>query len=282
MPEVDQRIAGWRAAAAPLFRGREEVLDELESHLREEVDRQLADGATAEDAVSAATCKLGDPRALATEFARVPAAPAPWLPVRLTWATAAGLAVAMAWPLAPRLAEGGERSLLAAHMGAVMLGYVGTLLVGLLSACYLVARLFREPRAGQRTTLRRATLALSAGAAALTGAGILLGAWCPFEKSGWCFGLDTREVGGLTILAWNLVTVVCFWRGRHSDEVLAAVLLGVAGNAVVVLGWLGAACIEGSPQGAFGTAAVVALTLGQLAFSCTALAPAGWARLRKS
>jgi hypothetical protein len=42
-----------------------------------------------------------------------------------------------------------------------MLGYVATLLVGFLAACYFLARPFRDLSDGQATTLKRAVLILS-------------------------------------------------------------------------------------------------------------------------
>jgi hypothetical protein len=84
--------------------------------------------------------RLGRPGDIAAEFAKVPAAPAPWLPVRLTWVGGILLAGAMLMPLWPKFTAGGLTSVLAAHMGAVMLGYVATLLLGFLAACYFLAR----------------------------------------------------------------------------------------------------------------------------------------------
>jgi hypothetical protein len=87
-------------------------------------------------------------------------------------------------------------------MGLVMLGYVATLLVGFLAACYFIARLFHGLSDGQARTLKRAAFGLSGLAVALTGVGIAFGSlFCPHEKTGWAFGLDTREVGGLGIFA---------------------------------------------------------------------------------
>ena len=97
------------------------------------------------------------------------------------------------------------------------------------------------------------------------------------KKTGWAFGLDTREVGGLGILAWNVVVLVGCWLGRNSDRLGAMMLLGLAGNVAVVLGWLGASAVERSLHGTPGDyTQVIALVLGQLAIGLVALAPAGY------
>lgn len=118
--------------------GRGEVLDELEDHLRDEVEQLTRSG-------------------------------------RFVLVGGTVLAAAMVMPLWPRLAAGGLTSLLATHMGLVMLGYVATLLVGFLAACYFVVRLFAGLSEGQARTLKRAALGLSGLAVTLTGVGIAFG-----------------------------------------------------------------------------------------------------------
>ena len=53
-------------------------------------------------------------------------------------------------------------------------------------------------------------------------------------------------------------------------------LLGLAGNVAVVLGWLGASAVERQLHGSPASfTPVIALLLVQLALGCLALAPAG-------
>jgi hypothetical protein len=263
---------------AAAFRGREEVLDELEAHLRDEVDRLMQAGQPLERAVQVAAARLGRPGELAAEFAKVPPPFSPWLPVRLAWVAIAVLAVSLLGGLAPRLTVGGPDALLAVHRGAVTLGYLATLAVGSLAVCFLLTRLFRDLEAGQRRSLQRAALLLSLLAAVLTGLGIAVGGLCPFEKTGWCFGLSTHEVAGVVVLLWDgLLLVTCFC-GRSAGGLTAGMLLGVVGNVLVLLGWLGAAVVEDHPVGFLGGATILALVVSQLAIGCTAFAPAGCLR----
>lgn len=262
---------------------RGDVLDELEDHLRNEIEEMTRSGCPAEAALDAAMTRLGAPAALAEEFSKVPPPYAPWLPVRLALVGGAALAAMMVAPLWPRLVAGGVATLLATHMGLVMLGYLSTLMVGSLAACYFLARPFRNLSEGQARTLKRASLILTGAAVALTGVGILFGSlFCPNEKTGWALGLDSREVGGLVILAFNVAMFSTFWRSRQSERLKGLMLLGLAGNATVVLGWLGASAFERQLQGeASDYTLVIALLLAQLGAAALAFAPAGRLRIRQ-
>ena len=52
MHNVDSLIEKWRESVAPYFIGRGDVMDELESHVRDKVDALMAQGMTAESASS--------------------------------------------------------------------------------------------------------------------------------------------------------------------------------------------------------------------------------------
>ncbi|MBX6314220.1 MAG: hypothetical protein IRY99_15105 [Isosphaeraceae bacterium] len=91
---------------------RGEVPDELEGHLRDELEALMRAGHPPTGALAIAMTRLGPPSAIAAEFAKVPPLAAPWRrsPPRRDVADAA-----------PAQAPGGGlTSLLAVHMGAVM------------------------------------------------------------------------------------------------------------------------------------------------------------------
>ena len=106
-------------------------------------------------------------------------------------------------------------------------------------AIFLVTRLFRDLSPGQKESLKHAVLIWSAAAVILTGSGVTLGGFCPFEKNGWFFGLATHEVGGIVILAWCLLMLGGLWRYRRARDTHKVMPLAVVGNIVVILGWLG-------------------------------------------
>jgi hypothetical protein len=70
MFDLDQAILQWRRQLSASGLASAEILDELESHLREEIERQLAAGLTAEEAFHLSVARLGEPSLLRREFTR--------------------------------------------------------------------------------------------------------------------------------------------------------------------------------------------------------------------
>jgi hypothetical protein len=203
--------------------------------------------------------------------------------VRVVWGLTILLVCGIVMMLFPRFSRGGLDSLLAVHVAGITLGYFTTLLLGCLATCYLLSRLFGEPVAGQRSTIRNAATWLTAMSVILTVVGIALGIYCPFPKNGWCWGLDTRELGGIAIASWNVMLLVCLWSNRKSSEILALMVMEIAASLVVVLGWLAAARIENHSYGYLNSLPmIVTLSATCGIVGLTALAPAGCFRLRKS
>src|SRR5579884_1954917 len=70
MFDLEKAIAQWREDMRGAGMTRPEVLDELESHLREEIAQQMKAGADAQRAFQAAVEKIGEPTRLKREFAK--------------------------------------------------------------------------------------------------------------------------------------------------------------------------------------------------------------------
>lgn len=66
MFNLEQAISHWRRELGPV--GPPELLDELESHLRADIEQQLRTGIDAERAFSIAVERIGEPRMLRAEF----------------------------------------------------------------------------------------------------------------------------------------------------------------------------------------------------------------------
>src|SRR5262249_51923548 len=117
-----------------------DAIDELESHLRDEYERLVRAGEQPGPALEQAIARLGTPRALGDEFAKV-APPVAWVPARVatTLFTVAAVAVP-AW-LAYLWRERSYDPLLMVHVITVTLGYGATLLLGGVAGCYVVRRL---------------------------------------------------------------------------------------------------------------------------------------------
>jgi Clp amino terminal domain, pathogenicity island component len=70
MPDLEIRIAQWRRQMIAGGIAAPEVLDELESHLREDIDQRMRSGLSAQQAFEAAVEKIGEVRVLKSEFAK--------------------------------------------------------------------------------------------------------------------------------------------------------------------------------------------------------------------
>lgn len=70
MFNLNQAIAGWRRQMIAGGIKAHDVLEELESHLRDEIDRQIRSGATEERAYRAAVAAIGEATTLQAEFAK--------------------------------------------------------------------------------------------------------------------------------------------------------------------------------------------------------------------
>jgi len=71
MFELDQAIAEWRRKMAADGLKAPALLDELESHLQDDVERQVQSGAGVEPAFHTAVGRLGQPSALTNEFSKI-------------------------------------------------------------------------------------------------------------------------------------------------------------------------------------------------------------------
>jgi hypothetical protein len=281
MANLEERIGRWRRELAESLGGSAEALEELEGHLRDEVARLMQAGQSAEQAFEAATARLGDGPALAAEFARAQPA-APWWPVRVGFGALVACAGWLAGLMLARL--GGDLDLLlAVHVGAITLGYTTTLLIGALAACYVVARPFGVPAPRQVTGLTRVALALTALALGLTALGVVLGGFWAQERLGRFWGWDAKETGGALVLLWDAAIIVVLGRRLVSEH--AALVLGLAGNAVVALAWFGPHVL-GLGLHAYGWPPL-ALPLGvflvaQVGLACLGLVPPGYLRGRRA
>src|SRR4051812_24203195 len=71
MRDLDKKIAAWRTRMAAGGIKTPAVLDELESHLREDIQRQVGAGQNEERAFQAAAQRIGKSDLLKAEFAKI-------------------------------------------------------------------------------------------------------------------------------------------------------------------------------------------------------------------
>src|SRR6266567_1694238 len=71
MFDLDQAIAQWRRQLTAEGVSSPDVLDELENHLREDVQQQMTAGLSARQAFEAAVREMGDASSLKAEFSKL-------------------------------------------------------------------------------------------------------------------------------------------------------------------------------------------------------------------
>jgi hypothetical protein len=279
MPDLDRRIADWRRTLAETAGCRDDVIEELESHLRDEMQRLILAGEPEERALDLAIARLGTPQTLGAEFAKVAwDGPTRWLPVYF----AHGLMIALAVLLIGYcvLAQGRFSLLLASHVIAVTIGYSATFAVGGLATCYVATRSFRPLHPGQMRALTRAVFALTWLALGATTLGVVLGGFWARDNLGRFWGWDPQEIGGAFVLAWDAVMVYFWWRRPAATH--AAMLLAFVGNGLVAAAWFGPSMLGvglhayGSPMPT--VAVLTGLAVGHLALIGLGLAPSGCLR----
>jgi hypothetical protein len=243
MPELETRIREWKRSLTIAFGGSGEILDELESHLREEIDRLTQAGDAPGAALTAAQAKLGRPVDLAAEYARV-APPARWLPISVGLALFVLLFGYFSWAfVAPGFLQGGN-DLVVLHVAAIVAGYAAGFYAGLLGICYVGCWLIRPIGVGQRRSLGRTLLIANAGAALLLLLGIVLGGVWAHDRWGRAWNNDPREIGTLIPLLWFTALAAMLWAVPQKQHLW--VLLNVVAIGVSVWGWFGPLLL--SPQ----------------------------------
>src|SRR5438552_2273220 len=115
MFDLESQIRRWRSDLAAAMGNLPEPLDELESHLRDDIDRRIQLGADAQSAFEAARAQLGQAKRLAQEFART--SDRRWIPGWIAIGTvAAAVLLAAIWATA-RASSGKVGPLLASLAG---------------------------------------------------------------------------------------------------------------------------------------------------------------------
>jgi hypothetical protein len=242
MFDLETRLRAWRQEMAQRLAGRDEVLDELENHLREAFLAQQRSGRSADEAWAQALARLGDAATLAPEFAKVTAMrPLRWAPALVVVGLymLAGLGIIL--PLLARGFTGPREVLLGAHVVSIILGYLAMLGYGLLAAWLTLHCL-----AGGGTERRAACLRwwgrpFAWTSLVLTVIGFILGGLWAQATSGAFWTNDPREFGGMLVILWNVAVLFVLSRRRLAATV--DLLAGLGGNIAIGLAWFGAAVL---------------------------------------
>jgi hypothetical protein len=173
MPELEKSISEWRSRMTAALPQHEEAVAELEEHLREHLACLQRQGKSDDEAFALAQERLGDPRAVAREFSRMPVG---WWPARillpalaLLLALFVGLAL---WNWSRRMPV---TALQLVFHGTYITGFFGVLGSGLIAASALVTTWRRPLRERERCAVRALLKKLAWVAAVAIPVGIVLG-----------------------------------------------------------------------------------------------------------
>jgi hypothetical protein len=244
MFDLESQIRAWRADLAAAMGNAPEPLDELESHLRDDIDRRIRLGADAQSAFEAARAQLGEAGRLAQEFAKT--GDRRWIPGWIAIGTvAAAVLLAAIWEAA-RASSGKVQPLMAWHVITVVGGYVAMLAVGMLAAWSVFSSTILRRSAARTRALQPVALKLSIAATIMTTIGVVLGAFWAREHLGRYWGFDLKEIGGAAVIVWSVVLVaMAVQAARRSSRMTGLLLASLAGNIVVSLSWFGPGLTSG-------------------------------------
>ncbi len=243
--QLETPIAEWRQSLADNIGNDPKLLDELEGHLRDEIDKLLAQGQLPERAFAAAALKIGAPEKLASEFAKLAA---PWWPIRAVSIGVVLLIVSVFVLVGVRLARSDPDDIvfhgwLIVHVAAITIGYLLTYGIGVLALCYGCRRMMSDLALGQQTSLVRALVRMTWLAISFTLVGLVTGAIWAHDQWGRYFDFwDVRESGALIVLCWQAVLLGSAARSNRSLRWLMC--WGVLGNLAVTYAWFVAAILS--------------------------------------
>ena len=281
MHNLEQLVAEWRKTMMAARAVSHETLDELENHLRENVEQLLRSGMTEPEAFEHAVAQLGGARMIASEFRKLDQST--WLPVKLVIGFGLMLAVATMIFVIARLDAGRMNFLLAGHVFAVTLGYGTTFLVGALGICFVAQRCLSDFSPFRMRFLTRVTFFLGCVAAGLTAVGIILAMVWAKAEWGRYWAWDKKEIGAFVVIVWQ----ICFLFAHRLSHVTSrgVLVMSLLGNIIVGLGWFGVNLLDdGLHSYSMRNYALLLLAavISNSAFFLIGLAPAGWLRSRKA
>lgn len=240
MFDLDQQIDRWKSAFAKKAACSSDELQELESHLREDIASLVAAGRSEQEAFSESVSRLGDPTEICGEFARNESRFL-WDSVALRGNRAmvilAGLAAALLGLVVWMKSGDG---LLGAHVGSILFAYVVPFLLALVGTYSIFrATIVKSGQTQFRDRLAGDCRFLFGVIALVSATGVILGGIWAERHWGRFWGWDPKEIGGLSVVLCALV--LCLHITRHKP---GSVHLGQASlimSLVTFVAWFGPA-----------------------------------------
>lgn len=247
MFDLEKSIADWRrelsrAGVSP------DVIDELSSHLHDEIVALTRDGATEEDAFRLAQARIGNPESLQREFQKTSRAQRrPVTIISAVWFIAiAGFACFVLRRM--RAAEGSD-PLLALHVFALSIGYITVVFAGSFGIGYTMLRLLNRATPARSEALLHGLRRFNLLAAAFVLIGLVSGLiWkakylsagsgaSPYpEVVAIQIVFNFREYGTYAVAFWLAITIALQFRQPAGR---ALVPMSIFGNILVGLAWFG-------------------------------------------
>ena len=236
MFDLNRQIDLWKQTLRANAACSTDELEELESHLREELEAMIAAGLSQEEAFAKSISRLGDPHAVCREFAKNQFL-GDWLAIR-AGNVMVGLVGLAAVVVGIAVAIQKQDELLAAHTGSILFAYLVPFLLAAVGS-YAIFRtalvksgqpLFRDRFAAQCKILLGAT-------ALATATGAVLGGFWAERHLGRFWGWDLKETGALLVVLCALLLLVLVTKYK-----LASVRLGQASlilSIVTFVAWFG-------------------------------------------
>ena len=240
MFDLEARIREWRRTLTG--RLEKEPLDELESHLREEMHRAALAGQPLETAWNDAVARLGSDDVLASEFAKIaPARPLRWAAAWIVFGVYFFVTTGLVCPMLAKLREHDASPLLLGNVATACTGYFAVFAFGVLSAWLTLQRLW-----GGATRRRVACLRWWGQAFSIVGflgcvAALVLGSMWTKERFDAYWSNDPVEFGAVALVVWNGFALASFRRLRSPGRIDLA--LGLTGNLVLGLCWFSAVLV---------------------------------------
>jgi hypothetical protein len=238
MPDLEEKIAEWRKRMAAGGINTPAVLDELESHLREEIRAQLSGGASETQAFQSAVVRIGNPGSIRKEFNKIKS-PA-CLPVILGSSIWVAMAALMLVLVLRQFFAGRLNLLLCAHLFGVTTGYLAAFLAGSFGICYVCWQRSGGLSPARERSLDRAVIWFSPICAGLVVVGLVLGMFWSRQNRGAYWLGSPREVGVAGAAVWAVASSVML----RFLQVRERMHLSIGGNMVIALAWFGAVILN--------------------------------------
>ena len=236
MFDLEKQISRWRQQMLAAGIKSPVPLEELESHLREDINHLVASGQTEAAAFQIAMARVGNPGTVGSEFKKTsPRWSMPMLIGSFIWAA---LAVLFMVVIMHRWTTGSFNLLLTAHIFSLTMGYVTAFLAGGLGIYGVCRQRRRVVLPNDQQLLNRAIHLFTQMSAVLVVAGFMLGMIWSSQNRGSFWTNDPREIGPLCAVVWLLAVTSARWLGQLNSR--NVIRLSIAGNMIVALAWFGA------------------------------------------